>query len=266
MITPVELNYREYGDPSRPTLVILHGLFGMSDNWHTISLKLADEFHIINVDLRNHGSSPWAEPMTYEAMAHDIKHLISNLSVEHLAVMGHSMGGKVAMHYALNGGCPSLDALIVVDIAPVEYPDNETHLKILDLLEKLPLDQFKSRGQIVQWLSQYLPTYIAHLIAKNVKREQNGKFKLVLNVPVIRKYYKALREAVDGMPCEKPSLFIIGEKSPFMKEEYKPRIKELFPHAIFVTIKQAGHWVHSEKPEVFVDVVRNFLRKVWQSK
>ncbi|NPA33642.1 MAG: alpha/beta fold hydrolase [Chlorobi bacterium] len=264
MTTPVKLHFREYGDPNNPTVIILHGLFGMSDNWHTVSLKLADEFHVINVDLRNHGDSPWAEPMTYEAMAQDVAQLIKELNLSEVSIIGHSMGGKVAMHYALNGGCQTLRSLVVVDIAPVEYPDNETHLKILDLLEKLPLEQFSSRGQIVQWLSQYLPTYIAHLIAKNVKRDPNGKFRLVLNVNAIRKYYKELRKAITGTPCNKPTLFAIGEKSPFMKEDYKPIIKQLFPHSLFVTIKDAGHWVHSEKTEVFLDVVKNFLRQTWK--
>lgn len=252
----MQLFSREFGqgDP----VVILHGLFGFSDNWQTVAKALADHHLVITPDLRNHGRSPKAPTHTYPEMAEDLKEFLEKHWIFKTALIGHSMGGKVAMQFALN--YPDMvDKLVVVDIAPGPADDN--HSGIFEALLGLDLSGIHSRQEADDWLNARISDYgVRQFLLKNITRHHDGSYAWKMNLPVLWKEYPNILAGVEGDPFNKPALFIRGSRSNYIKDEDFSLIESLFPQAEIATIEGAGHWVHAEKPAELLATLRTFLR------
>ena len=252
----MELNYKSFGqgDP----IIILHGLFGTLDNWQTIAKKLADDYLVYIVDLRNHGRSPHADPMTYEQMAEDIQQFLENNWIYEANVIGHSMGGKVAMQLALE--YPDLvQKLVVVDIAPKAYAGGHHH--IFKALFALDLTTLDSRSAAEEQLRANIEEEgVRQFLLKNLSRNKEGGYRWKMNLPSIFKHYEDILAPIESSEVfDHPSLFIKGGQSNYIQEKDTDLIKSLFPQAIIEQVAQAGHWVHAEAPEELLKLVKYFV-------
>ncbi len=253
----MKLNYKIYG--TGHPLIIMHGLFGMGDNWRTIARMLEPDFQCIVVDMRNHGRSPHDPVMNFSVMTDDILELVEDLNLDYPSLLGHSMGGKVAMQFAL---CypQMVHKLIVVDIAPKFYPRH--HDQVIEAIEAVDLSSLKERSDADHALARYLgndPSTIQFLM-KNLSRTPEGGFEWKANMPVIiDAYYHLMEEVTPLAAFQGPVLFVKGEKSRYISMDDLPPIHDLFPHAALVTIPGAGHWVHADAPEPFTRAIRDFL-------
>ncbi|MBL8149664.1 MAG: alpha/beta fold hydrolase [Blastocatellia bacterium] len=253
----MKLNYQEYGQ-GRP-IVILHGLFGSTDNWHTISKKLAESFKIYVLDLRNHGLSPHSSIFNYRVMAEDVAEFFSLHNLSSASIIGHSMGGKVAMTLA-NFYPERIEKLVVVDIAPKAY--GRAHSDILEALISLDLSKYESRKQIDEELGLRVENQVVRqFLLKNLTRKEAGGFGWKMNLQGIYDSYAEINRAVEfDRSFEKPTLFISGSLSNYIKDEDSLLIKKLFPNSGLESIEGAGHWVHFEAPQAFLKLVEGFLR------
>jgi esterase len=251
----MKLFYRQAGQ-GQP-LVILHGLFGSSDNWYSLSKVFSESFTVYTVDQRNHGQSPHSDEFNYKLLTEDLEEFLKEHSIKDPIVIGHSMGGKTAMNLAIKN--PSLiEKLIVVDIAPKSYPVH--HDQILDGLTAIPLATLASRNEADAILAKFVPELdVRQFLLKNLSRDSEGKFEWKLNVGAIEKH---IEEIGQGMQYEgtfaKPTLFIKGARSNYFKSGDDELILKLFPSAKMMTL-DTGHWVQAEKPQEFVQTVLNFL-------
>ena len=254
------LNYRIYGDADnlqRP-LVVLHGLLGSLDNWHTFATKQQSERSIIAMDMRNHGASPHVEGMNYRLMVQDVLAVVDHLQVSKFDLMGHSMGGKAAMWLALDYP-ERLKKLITVDIAPVNYPPR--HQAILQAMLSMPLASFKNRKEADAWLAPTIkqPFERAFLL-KNLKWDDNGKFMWQCNLPEIAKHYLSItafhgtEQRYDG-----ETLFIGGGQSDYLQPERWQVAQTYFPAARLAMIAEAGHLPHVQTPDIFTEHVNTML-------
>lgn len=251
----MELFYREYGQGA--PVAILHGLFGFSDNWQTIAKGLAAHFLALTIDLRNHGRSPHVSTHSYPEMAEDVRQFLERHWMFHAAVIGHSMGGKVAMQLALDHP-ENVSKLVVVDMEPGPAEDN--HSGIFQTLLDLDLDLIKDRKEAETFLSQRIPDPgTRQFLLKNITREEDGAFTWKMNLPVLWDNYNKILAPVAGVPFEKPTLFVRGSASDYIKDSEIALIKSLFPKAEFATIEGAGHWVHADKPAELLAVLLDFL-------
>lgn len=252
----MKLNYKAFGE-GKP-LIILHGVFGSLDNWLTVGKTLAEKFKVYLLDLRNHGDSFQDSDFTYDAMSKDLVNFIKENKIVGPVIIGHSMGGKVAMKFAVNN--PDLfDKLIVVDIAPRSYPPH--HQQILKGLESIDLKTLKSRKDADDKLSEYIPEIgVRQFLLKNLTRDE-GSFRWKINLPTISQKIENVGEGLeDNLVSDKPTLFIRGEKSDYIKNSDNISIKAIFPNSEIKTVKNAGHWVHAENPEAVIELIIDFVR------
>jgi esterase len=256
----MELNYRQYSENGAPVLV-LHGLFGSLSNWGWHCKQLAQQYAVYGVDLRNHGDSPHSDQLDYQVMAEDVRQLIVRLGLESCCIVGHSMGGKVAMQLALS--FPDLvEKLVIVDIAPVSYPeDADGHMNVLAAMDAVKLGEIKSRTQAEVTLEDYIPEEATRkFLLTNLVRNKKGSFEWRLDKDSIRKNYANLRaELIATMSFLKPVLFVKGSLSPYIKPEHEAQIKELFPAASVKLLMDAGHWLHAEQPQALQKILLKFL-------
>ena len=253
----MNLHFKELGQ-GKP-LILLHGLFGSCDNWLGVAPKLASAFHLYLMDLRNHGLSPHSDVMDYAQMAGDITEFFHARPLDHAHVLGHSLGGKVAMQFALT--YPSLvDKLIVVDIAPRKYAPE--HQPIFKALLALDLKQFHSRSQIEDALAPAIPDLtLRRFLLKNI-RHDGPVYKWRIPLESLFANYPRLCEAIAlTKPFEGPALFLRGGQSPYISEADAPGIRKLFPQAAMGTIARARHWVHADAPDEFAQAVLEFLNR-----
>ncbi len=252
-----QLNYKRFGDKGS-VVVILHGLFGMLDNWKTFARQLSKEHIVYIVDLRNHGKSCHLDEMDYTIMAEDVKTFLEEHSLTQVHLMGHSMGGKVAMKLALNHSA-LVEKLIVVDIAPKKY--KPSHLPIFEALMSIDLTQPTERRKVADQLLQKIghPSIVQFLM-KNLKREGDQLYSWKFNLPIIRHNYEKIidQEKFSGV-YKKPVLFVKGSTSSYILPDDEQKITELFPKATIQEIKKAGHWVHAEQPKKLLETVSVFL-------
>ena len=242
-----------------PPIVILHGLFGAKRNWATIARALAARHRVLAVDLRNHGASPWDDTHDYPALAGDVAHLIRARAGGAAAVIGHSMGGKAAMMLALTA--PDLvDRLVVVDIPPAA--SRATLGDLLHALRNVPLAACSRRADVDAALGASIadPSVRAFLVQNVVIGPQGLSW--AVNLDAIERNFPA----VTGFPrippdrtFAKPTLFVVGGRSDYVRPEHHSEIHRLFPSATLEIIPEAGHWVHADAPEAFVDLVSRFL-------
>ena len=253
----VELAHVSHG-ASGPPLVILHGLLGSARNWNRIARQLALTHRVFALDLRNHGASPWAEPMTYDQMAQDVCAFLDRQELPAATLIGHSMGGKVAMRVALEHGL-RVERLITVDIAPVAYRHGFNDY--LEAMQRLDLDRIGRRAEADAALAQNIDDagVRGFLLQNLVSTEDKLAWRVPLSaladaMPELMGFPQAPDERYDG-----PTLFVTGGRSRYVRPEHHEVILGLFPHARFVAIEEAGHWVQAEAPERFLELVEGFL-------
>lgn len=250
----MKLHYREMGE-GQP-MVILHGLFGFSDNWQTHAKKLAEYYRIILVDLRNHGHSEWSDAFSYDLMAEDIKELFDDLGLRKVILVGHSMGGKVAMLFAQKYD-EYLEKLIVVDIGVKAYPMHHQH--ILAGMHAIDLEKIKVRSEAEAILKEHIDSDgVRQFLLKNLYWKEKGQLAWRMNLSVLEREMENILSALPEKEVMLPTLFIRGELSNYILDEDFDHIEELFPDSDLITINGAGHWVHAEAPDEFMDAVLGF--------
>ena len=254
----MRLHARVYGH-GQP-LTILHGLFGSHENWHSISLALARQFQVFAVDQRNHGLSPHSPEMDYRLMADDLAEFLTENRLSRAHILGHSMGGKTAMQFALSYP-DRVQKLVVVDIAPRAYQPR--HDRILSALLGLDIAVAKDRRQLEHALASAIPDLpTRRFLLKNLKRKPDGSFYWQLGLHEIQKNYSRLGEALTAAsPFIGPALFVRGELSEYLRETDLPAIKNLFPKAELETIPGAGHLPHVENPPALLERLNAFLSR-----
>jgi pimeloyl-ACP methyl ester carboxylesterase len=239
-------------------LIILHGLFGMSDNWLSIAKQLSKSYHCYLLDLRNHGRSPKSPDLNYDDMVEDIYEFLTDFGLRTVSLIGHSMGGMVAMKFALEYS-HRIDKLIIVDIAPKSYP--ALHQNILTGLKSIPITKIKSRNEADKYLEKYIPARrTRQFLLKNLYRKEDHSYTWHVNLDAIYEHASDIGSGIStNHTYEKPTLFIRGEKSEYLLEKDRAQIIRFFPNAKIIEIKEASHWVHAEKPDEFLEVVKTYL-------
>lgn len=252
----MKLNYRELGEGT--PIVILHGVFGSSDNMLSQAKVLAEDYKVYLLDQRNHGSSPHSDDFTYKDMSEDLKEFLEDKNLENPLIVGHSMGGKTVMKFAVDN--PDFEArYIVMDISPKPY--NRHHDEILDGLNSIDVENLISRQEADKQLSQYVPELgVRQFLLKNLDRTDEG-FKWKINLSVITEKIDNIGEGLaEGDQSEKPFLFIKGNNSNYIKDKDEDLIKSHFPNSEIKGIDGAGHWLHAEKPKEFIGMVSEFMK------
>ena len=253
----MKLHYKKIGD-QKPPLVILHGLFGSSDNWQTHGRKFSENFTVYLVDQRNHGHSPNDDAFSYQLMADDLKELFDDLELTGVTLMGHSMGGKTALWFAQQ--YPEyLEKMVVVDMGIKAYPMH--HQQILAGLNAIDLNVVKTRGEADRILSEYVPELgVKQFLMKNLYWIEKGQLAWRINLPVLEREMPEILCAVPDEDVNVPTLFVRGELSNYILDEDEFSILQLVPHSMIETIDGAGHWVHAEAPGPFFDTVFDFIK------
>lgn len=253
----MKLNYREAGEGPR-SIIILHGLFGMSDNWMTLARKIGEKFRVIVPDMRNHGQSPHSDSWDYKAMAEDVVELIEDLDLEWPVILGHSMGGKVAMKLAVTNP-EIMSKLIVADIAPRYYPVG--HQLILDALKSVDFGLANSREDVETVLADKITNPgIRLFLMKNLGRDNEKELKWKFNLNVIaEKIDNAGEEIRIKTPINIPTLFIRGALSDYIRQNDISEIEEKFDDVKVETLDDAGHWLHADQPLGFMKMVEDFI-------
>lgn len=261
----MELFFRKYGQG--PTLIIIHGLYGSSDNWVSIGRELSKDFEVFLIDQRNHGRSPHSNDHNYKLLKEDLKEFMDSQSIEKAIIIGHSMGGKTAMFFAAEYP-ERLSHLIIADISPRSYKSTNSsqllnHSKIINAMFNLDFYGIKSREDIDAILAKSIPeTRIRQFLLKNIKRSKDNEYSWSLNIRTIRNELPHIMEGLDANQSEItgfPVLFLKGENSDYISDEDLKVIHKIFPYADITTIPEAGHWLHAEQPELFIEKVRNFI-------
>lgn len=264
----MKLFYRKFGHGC--PLVILHGLYGSSDNWVSFARSLSGYFKIYVPDQRNHGQSPNHSDHSYQDLSDDLSEFIHEHAIVKPVLIGHSMGGKTAMFFASK--FPELiRALVVIDISPRHYNEDDEenprflkHRDILRILAELPVEKFKTRADADKALLKYIRIErIRHFLLKNLTRDEKGHFIWKLNLPALRSNLDNIMDGLEkekSLPDDCPVLFVKGELSDYISEKDMYLIKTLFPQADIKIIDGAGHWVHAEKPDELFNTIYEFLR------
>ncbi len=250
----MKLPYLEFGDANNPPLVLVHGLFGQGKNLSAVARNMAQTHYVLSVDLRNHGSAPWDDVHDYPSMAEDLYESFASFGA--IDLMGHSMGGKAAMVLALSKP-EFVKSLLVADIAPVSYA--HSHLSYIEAMRGLDLSKVKTRRDADALLAHAIDdagvrAFLLHSLKTGEK-------------PYWQNNLDALEQAMDlviGWPeieaqYEGRTLFVGGENSDYIDAEGREAIKRDFPRAKVMMIKNAGHWIHVEQPQIFSDIMRRFF-------
>ncbi|MDX2485730.1 MAG: alpha/beta fold hydrolase [Pseudodonghicola sp.] len=249
------LTYITHGTATdAPPLLIVHGLYGSARNWGVIAKRLSDERQVITVDMRNHGQSPWTERHRYEDMAGDLAKVI-DANGGRADVLGHSMGGKACMMLALTHGA-AVNRLLVADIAPVPYAHSQ--MQFIEAMRAVDLSKLEKRSDAEAQLAEHgvekaLQSFFTQSLDLKDKRWRLNLDTLAADMDQILSFPE-----VSGH-WDGPALFLAGSESDYIRPEYRPRIRELFPNARFAKLSGAGHWLHAEKPREFEATVRAFL-------
>lgn len=254
---PLQLHYREYGEGRQP-LVLLHGLFGSSANWGSIARHLSERYRVLVPDLRNHGQSPHHDDVSYDAMVEDLLGLFDQLQLAAPLIVGHSMGGKVAMQMALSQP-DRVGGMAVVDMAPIAYRHNFD--RIFRGFDAVDLASLGSRRDADEQMARHiLEPAVRTFLLQNLGKTQSGAWGWRLNLSALH----ARQDQITGFsppstPYRGPSWFIHGANSDYLLPQYEPEVFRLFPRARICTVQGAGHWVYAEQPEGFAHCLEKFL-------
>ncbi|MEJ2045081.1 MAG: alpha/beta fold hydrolase [Reinekea sp.] len=241
-----------------PDVVFLHGLFGAGDNWRSIGRQLSEHYRVHLIDLPNHGRSDWIDTQDLQTLANIVGDWINNQGIKQFHLLGHSMGGKIAMQLALNPHQGELLQLIVVDISPKRYPPH--HQDIFKALNRVDFNRLKDRNAIDDDMKDLVTNdTVRQFLLKSLYR--NGdQLAWRFNLKILENRYDAVAaEPTATAPFTGPALFIKGKNSHYISADDQPLIASLFPNAKAKIIEGAGHWPHAEKPAVFSKIVKDFL-------
>lgn len=253
----LNLNFKSFGE-GQP-IIFLHGLFGMLDNWQTFGKKMAERgYKTYLIDQRDHGKSPFTDKFNYKLLANDLHDFMAQHHIESAIVVGHSMGGKTAMQFAVDYPS-SLIKLIIVDIAPKMYTNG--HQAIFDALLHYDLTLIQSRNEIYEYLKSKLDDEnTIQFLLKNMNRIPDGGYQLKMNLGLLHKEYENIISKIEiNNKIETPTLFVKGEFSNYITKEDEVRINELFTNVRIVEIPNSSHWVHADQPQNLLDVFIDFL-------
>jgi esterase len=253
----MKLFFRTLGE-GQP-LIIMHGLFGSSDNWLTIAKSFAQHFQVFLLDARNHGQSPWSDHHNYALMSQDLGEFIQEHNLKDPFIIGHSMGGKTLMKFITTAKI-SVPKFVVVDISPRFYEPH--HDKEITALKSINLSTLQSRQEADDTMAKTIPEIgVRQFLLKNLYRKEDGSFHWRMNLDVLTSQIQAVGEGTsETAKSEIPALFIKGAKSEYyIQEADKELIKKIFPNSQVIEIQGSGHWVQAEQPQAFYDAVMNFL-------
>lgn len=265
----MKLFFRKYGEG--PPLIILHGLYGSSDNWMTVARKISDKFTVFLPDLRNHGNSPHDDIHSFKAITGDLLGLADDNHLERFFLAGHSMGGKAAISFALTWP-EKLNGLLVADVSPFTNEASASaafryHSKILHAILETDITKAASRIEIEARLAAKISSQREiSLIMKNLRREGGNIFSWKINAPAL---LSSLQEMIEGLqlpPVSEqgisgfPVIFLKGEKSEYLDPDDYKKILRLFPAAQFRTIKNAGHWLHADNPDAVAEALEELVK------
>lgn len=251
--------YSKIEGEGRP-LLILHGFLGMSDNWKTIGMQFAaDGFQVHLLDLRNHGKSFHSEEFNYEIMVQDVSEYCQANNLEKISIIGHSMGGKTAMLFAVNHP-EMVEKLIVADIGPKFYPQH--HQSILEGLNAVDFTLKPSRNEVEEILSKYIPDFgTRQFLLKSLYWQETGQLAFRFNLAVFNVNMDEIGKPLpENSVFNKPTLFIRGGNSNYILDEDFPYIQHHFPDSRIETIPNVGHWLHAENPKAFYEITSSFLK------
>ena len=252
----MQLNYKVFGEGE--PLIILHGLLGSLDNWQTLAKQYAEHFTVFIIDLRNHGKSPHSDEFSYNLMVEDLLNFCNENFIYRCHVLGHSMGGKVAMQFALRHS-DYIEKLIVADIAPVKYEPG--HNIIFEALRSIDLTTVKQRKEVDDILAQSIPQFgVRQFLMKGLTRDEHNAFIWKFNLDSLWKNYTKILgtfQSEDNFDGE--TLFIYGDQSAYVQEAYFPIIDKYFVNNEKAVIKGTGHWLHAENPKEFLEKTLSFL-------
>lgn len=254
----MKLNYTEQG--SGPVMILIHGMFGSLSNLGMLARNLINNYRVISVDLRNHGDSPHAQQMDLASMAADIVELMDDLNIHSANLIGHSLGGKIAMQIALN--FPSrVQSLVVVDISPVTYSGGQDQaLAALAALSQLSVDSRSAADQVMSEYIKEAPTRA--FLLKNLARDSQGNLSLKLNMAsILDNYATTLVAAPTGDSYAGPTLFLKGENSAYIQDKHRPIIEKMFPNVKLEVVANTGHWLHAERPDLVNSLIEVFHSK-----
>lgn len=252
----MKLHFRTLG--SGQPLIIMHGVFGSSDNWQTLGKVFSEHFKVYLLDLRNHGNSPHSDEFNYDVMVQDVVELMDDEHLHAAHILGHSMGGKVAMHLATKHP-DRVNRLIVVDIAPKYYPPH--HEQIFAGFHSIDLANLESRKQADDQMAQVISNFgVRQFILKNLDRKKDGRFGWKLNLSAIENAIEKVGEGVEGsVSFSGTSLFIAGGNSNYIINDDHELIRSHFPNSEVAVVPGAGHWVHAERPQELGEMIIKFL-------
>ncbi|MFT6310853.1 MAG: esterase [Porticoccus sp.] len=256
----VKLNYVKQGQG--PCVLVCHGLYGSLANFASLAKQLEKKYTVIRVDLRNHGKSPHTLVMTQQAMADDLVLLLDELGISRAVVIGHSLGGKVAMTFAQQN--PQLaSGLVIVDIAPVEYAA-DSHNNVFSALKSVDLTTINSRKDADEALAQHLAeASLRQFLLTNLERTTNG-FQWRINLDVLISEYQDIAAAPPVASAYVGAVALIkGSESTYINDAMLPAIKQRFPNCVVNTVSGTGHWLHAEKPVEFIVLVEEFLNTLF---
>ncbi|HPK05743.1 MAG TPA: alpha/beta fold hydrolase [Bacteroidales bacterium] len=256
----MQLFFRKYG--AGEPVIILHGLFGISDNWITHAKRLAEKFEVFIPDLRNHGQSPHSHVFNYQVLVEDLLEYMQEQQLEKAIIIGHSMGGKVAMNFAL--AYPyMINKLVVIDISPRAYPVRQIHNDIIQAMESVNFDEVDYRQDVEEKLKSKIPSERLRLfIMKNLYRVNRGRLGWRINLKDLADNMDSITDSLlyDSMfPGQ--TLFIRGSESDYITEDDEDLILDYFPNAYIETIEGASHWVHADAPDELCKLLTSFLGK-----
>jgi len=254
----LHLHFHESGK-GRP-IVVLHGVFGSGDNWLTVSKLFSPFYRIFLVDQRNHGRSPHSDDFSYKALVEDLRDFADQQELAVFDLIGHSMGGKVAMNFAAKYP-ERLSKLVIVDIAPRFY--NPHHQEVINGLNSVDLNNIASRKEAENAMISFIPELdVRQFLLKNLYRDSEGNFAWRINLPVLEKAINMIGEAFSPeLKINTPTLFIKGEKSRYISAQDEIQISSQFLHSRIIEIAEAGHWVQAEQPQLFAFSVMEFLQQ-----
>lgn len=254
----MKLAYRDFG--TGQPLIILHGLFGQSDNWNTLAKQFSEQgFHVYTIDQRNHGLSPHHHEWDYELMADDLHKFINDHQIQNPILMGHSMGGKTVMFFEKK--YPGIaDKIIIADISPRAYEPH--HAEVLKALHAVDFKEIKTRKEAEAKMNEHIQDFgTKQFLLKNIywRDSDSNLMDWRFNLKTISENYDNVSVKVPHFTSNSPCLIIKGERSSYITENDKEEFRSMFSDCKFETIAAAGHWVHAEKPKEYFDVVMKFI-------
>lgn len=256
----MELNHKVLGEGF--PVIILHGLFGMLDNWQSVAKKIAAEgFMVYLIDQRDHGKSPFTDRFDYPTLAQDLATFMEQNWIYKAHLIGHSMGGKTVMQFAFDHG-DMVEKMVVVDICNRAYVGG--HEEILEAIRMVDAENRQDRQEIYDFLKDRLKNEgVVQFLLKNLQRKKEGGYEWKMNIALLEQSYPHILEKVNSSHplFEGPGLFIKGEYSSYIQDEDLAAIQTEFPNSAVETIDGAGHWVHADQPELFTQKVIQFLSK-----